>query len=1125
MIKFLKRAVKYFIFIFLLLSIFIFILNILVVKHPDKFLKLIGLKENEVKIGEIESIFLPFFINVKDVRFSFDNIYGKVDSLLLEVKLKRVFTKKFIKVDVSGGSFNYKYIKKDAPKSDSSFKIPPYIFLIDRLYIGNFLFDINYDELNIVGNLTTATLKRDDFNILVEEMEISRRDLAESVKIAANGSIKGQKIILKEANVEGGSINLQLKKFVFSNTSYETNFSLNIKEGFLNIINEHLGGELFAEGKVVDDNIDGYVALNKLKFYNKSLNGKIFFNKRKGIINTENSKITIDKRSFEIESEIDLEKSHISVDVKNINNVFYNHNGETLKLKNLTLSGNYESKEYKVDATVDWLENLNLCLHLAFKDDKVYFDNISLSSNSLNINGNGALEDFKNFQGDFSAEIFNNPFVKKYVDIDHSLKTLFSINYDKSGIKIDGKLNTLEPLAYQGFAVDNISANYLVENNKITITDITCVKEDDFLKADAEITLTNDKPQFIVSGDFYLGLFKYIENDFLKDATSYGTLSVSYIDNKLNGLSNIFIALNEKEVEAKLSMQDSVVYFDSIVYNEYKLKEFGQLDLKRRIIDVSIDNFSFDYKGYEINKLNIKALGEIKNPTLFAGFSLNIEKLQKNFDVKVAGTLDNLNIEAQNQEISAKANLKIKEKLLVCNIDVNNVNINSINQLNGNLSLTSNDLIDFEVIGSLTGEAFSNQLSVESIKLLFDKSSIKDGYFIVLSDKFSNIRVENINLKNNILTLNINFCPAKFYNNYFLDPQFEGGITLLYNLDEKYPELEGIVNIATGINAADYGIYLKGVHAALQFSGREIFMFVENSYLDTNLKGSIYLYDYLTPLNFDGYVTFNNFFINVLNFKGTLDGYLNYSNNILSGDINIVKGEYQFTDFEKSSQETKIPFKLNIDVKTVEPVKVKSEYFKSNIKAKLNVKYTDELKLKGYLETEDAYFNISGIRLNVINGRLTLEEDKLPYLSLKARGTERFSSIILEVSGYLPQYNINIKNVSPTGANFGSLKLTNNTEGELISNLFSGVVFSDIVNITNRLFGINDIGVGGSYEEGGYFLIGRRFTDRLGVKYRLKSGEEGSELVGEYILFDWLNLNLISKEGSSGAGISFYYSF
>ena len=1124
MSKLLKKAVRFFFLIFLFFSIFLIVVNVLVAKYPDKIFKLIGFKEGAIEIGKIESIFLPFFLSVTDVRFNFDNIDGEIEDLLIETNLKQVFKGKVINIRISGGLFNYKHTKKDSTTDSSSPNILSYISLINTLNANNILFDIKYDELIAVGDLTTVTFKNDDFNILVENVDISRGNFNEALKITAKGSVKGESIHLSAAKVEGSTINLQLEKLILSNMSYETNFSLNVKEGFLNILNEHLGGELFAEGKIVNGNIEGYITLNKLTLYKKSVSGKIFFKKKDNVLNTENSKLTVDERDFEIATKVDLKKSSVFVNVRNINNFSFTHNGQTLKLKGLNFSGNYMEKKYKAEATLMWHEKLNLIFDVAFRD-KVYFDNVFLTSNSLNINGKGTLEEFKNFKGDVSAEIHNNPFIKNYIDIDHKVKTTLIINYDESGLKIDGKLNTLDSLVYKGFDLDNLSANYLVKDNKITITDATLVKDGDFLAAAAEITFTKDRPHTIISGDFHLGLFKYIKNDFLKDATVDGSISLNYIDNKFNGLSNIFVVIDGKEAEAKLSMKDSIVYFDSIVYKEHKLKELGKLDLKRKSIDVSIDNFNFRYKEYDINKLYIKAHGKIENLKIFGGFSLYIEKFQKNFDVKVAGALNNLDINVQNKEILAVANLKIKEKLLVCSIDVNKLDIDNINDLSGNISLTSSDLIDFTASGSFTGKVFKNEFSVESLKLLFDKDAIKDGYFMISSDSFSSIRVENVNFKNKLLTLYINVSPVKVDNEYLIDPHFEGRIKLLYNLDDKYPNLEGTLNITTGVNVADYGIYLKDLHAVLQFSGREIFLFFENSYLDTNLKGSVYLYDYLSPPNFEGYVTFKNFFINVLNFNGTVDGYLNYSNNILGGNINIVKGEYQFTAFEKSSGETKIPFKLNIDIKTVEPVKIKSEYFKSNIKAKLNIKYTDDLILKGYLETEDAYFNISGIRLNVISGKLTLEEDKLPYLALKARGTERFSNIILEITGYLPQYNINIKNVSPVGANFGSLKLTNRSEGEVISDLFNGVVFSDIVNITNRLFGINDVGVGGSHEEGGYFLVGRRFTDRLGIKYRFKSGEEENELVGEYILFDWLNLNLISKEGSSGAGFSFYYSF
>ena len=96
-----------------------------------------------------------------------------------------------------------------------------------------------------------------------------------------------------------------------------------------------------------------------------------------------------------------------------------------------------------------------------------------------------------------------------------------------------------------------------------------------------------------------------------------------------------------------------------------------------------------------------------------------------------------------------------------------------------------------------------------------------------------------------------------------------------------------------------------------------------------------------------------------------------------------------------------------------------------------------------------------------------------------------------------------------------------------------GMLLKDIAGITEQVVGISGINVdinsrsfmGG---QGKYLAIGKRFSDRLRLRYMIGvSGEESfNSVVGEYTLLDWLNLFVYTTpNGGTGAGFSLLNGF
>ncbi|MDY6821422.1 MAG: translocation/assembly module TamB domain-containing protein, partial [Deferribacterota bacterium] len=427
------------------------------------------------------------------------------------------------------------------------------------------------------------------------------------------------------------------------------------------------------------------------------------------------------------------------------------------------------------------------------------------------------------------------------------------------------------------------------------------------------------------------------------------------------------------------------------------------------------------------------------------------------------------------------------------------------------------------------------EILLNDIQFFADKKGIKGFNCNISNEIFKNMKLIDVDINEKGIKGDIDLNNGILeYNNMFL-LKTVGGVGFYYNYKDPVM-LSGEVNGRGKVNWE--GLYLKLPinKFNIKFDGLNItFNAVLNeldSYLNISYKTNNYM-DYLdSSLDIKG----KHIYINKLGFSGMFNLDLSYdsSERKLKGDVFLVKSYYDVGGYVKTTSagtsNIKLPVDINLNVKTINPVKIDNKYANANVNVNLNVIYDKELKVFGKLYTSDSYITIGQEKLVIFDNYILFRGTLPPYLYLEARGTGNYSYIVLKITGNLPNYNISIIDLNPSNRGLYETKSSYNPQN-LITDIFAGVLLGDLLNVTENIIGINSIGFEQSNVEGEYInslKIGRRFSDRFEVNYvvNTSSDEEGGEVVGEYSLLDWFKLICYSENrGGSGFGFSFFTDF
>jgi hypothetical protein len=429
-------------------------------------------------------------------------------------------------------------------------------------------------------------------------------------------------------------------------------------------------------------------------------------------------------------------------------------------------------------------------------------------------------------------------------------------------------------------------------------------------------------------------------------------------------------------------------------------------------------------------------------------------------------------------------------------------------------------------------------ISLEQLEFSLGKDGITQLHCLLSNDFFEDIILKDIKIGLKGIYGKVNFNNGSIKYEDIFNLHTKGEMQLTYNYSDV-PELNGAISGKGFLHYKDVNIKLPIKQFTLEAHNHQIklyaLLYELESWLEVDYSTDNYTNYLDSALNIRG----EHIYINKLGFSGIFNVNVQYNKNKreLAGDVFIAKSHYTFENSvvvssNANSKRSELPVSLNIKVKTVEPVIVETDYANANVNIDLNVLYKKELKLRGKITTTDTEVIIGREKFVIYENYIIFRGKTAPHLYLEARGTGDYSYVVLKIYGDLPNYKIDIMNLDPNSTSFYETETGYNPQN-LFTDVFAGLLFNDILKVTENIIGINKIGFEQRAEGGenvNYLKIGRQFSDRFEVKYIIGSQSQQEEtevmMVGEYILLDWFKFSLYSQNrGGSGVGFTFFNDF
>jgi len=1112
MLKFLKRLFRGLLwFVILSLSILI-VVNILVAKYHEKVLLFFNIDKSTVSIGKVNSVFLPFFIDISDIYIKSDVIDGEVSSLTVETNLKKIFDSGFLRIRVEGGD-----IYVNLPKGSGKGGLP--LNVLDIFTVTDLKISSEYQEYKVNGIIKHFSLSRSKFDIDLKNVKIFKADLIDELNIQAGGKIVNDEFVIDSLNTKGDNLLLTLDSVKKQNEKLIGNFRGEIRNKLLKSINAGLNGELLISGDFIDDSINAVLYTDNLIFGEDYFKGKIGISKTGENLHFNSTGISYKRYSFLVDGLLNYKTNKIKTTFKKVKGVAFAVKDGSVDVKEVEVDGNYRDRVFFIKSDIKFLEDVLFKCTLMFKK-QISVQDVSIVSKSLYVNGEGELTGGNKFKGLFKGDIKDNPYLLNFLKISHNLNFNINVGYDEK-ISLKGVIRNNTSMAYNNVKIEQAITDFrfdgdVLDLNYIVKSDKGEVKGEGVVKRDGNTFLATSK------GDYTLNL-KNLNINNISDVS--GRFDIGY-DGKVSGIVDAAAEYQGRQFEVRSVIHNNILTLKRVEIGDNKYLNVGFIDFGNKNIKIQLNGKEFDDEFIHLADLSLNINGKIYEPKIKFSSETYLKGIDKLIRVKAEGDLNRLIVTGINEELDIYSSVRLKEKKIYATIKASQLKYKNLDNITGTLLAKSEDFKEFEISGNFSGYADNKYFEMREINVKMKGDDIVESSLLLDTSQINNVKVHNINLKENRLSGEVDLTNAAILVDYLHHQSIKGDLKFEYDFISKDIIVNGNALLNSDIVMPEYGLNLRGVSVSLDFSGQQVYAGLNCNYLDMVLIGSYFAPSFKDISKGTGDMRFNNVFVSAANFSGTVKGNLNYTNNLLYGDIIIIKGEYAFKEFRKRSNDKKFPLKIDINIQTENPITTLNKFSKSNLDAKLNLRYDNELSVTGFLEAKDSSLTIGGEKFNITQGKLTLSEQKPPYLYLFARGTNRFRDILLEIKGFLPEYSISIRDISPSGTGFGNLKTSGNPGANLIQGLFNGEAFGNILSFTNKFFGINNLGIESGYQNLGYFSIGRTFTDRLTIKYRIRGGEKGDDIVGEYTIFDWLNFNILSRNnGSSGAGFSIFYSF
>ncbi|BAI79528.1 hypothetical protein DEFDS_0016 [Deferribacter desulfuricans SSM1] len=1117
----------------LLILLFVFtlilLLNVFSTQLINSYLKNSITKGVDVHISKVNKILLPLFIEAEGLIVKTDGFSIFIKKIDINLDVKDYFNKKpFIVVKIN--SPRLLLSKKGNSNKNIDLTFLKKIFFFKTVEIKDLVF---HDETNnlLVSDEQILLSNNNRIDIVSKNIFIKKDDLLSKIEaVSTNCQIISGKIRLNNLIVKGDDVDVQLSA-TLSNESYDIEGMANIKGKLLNILYKDLNGALYVQGAKKKNQFDVSVYSDNITYKNKKIDFTVALKGDDKSLYFKSDKVVYDNYSFIISGFSDYKFV----------------NGEIIGLKPVNL---YQDKKYhvlleklKFDLNIKQLignvkffikssEYYQVSSDFKINDKGLNLDKILLSGKTVNLLGSGNYKD-KSLSLNLTGHLQNNTDLKKIIDIDHDLNVNINLILTNNKPNLTAVFKSNKSTTYHGLSINKISGDLSYDGKALKLN-TQGVLNRGVLNISGIIDKYGEQFDISLESTPFNSILKYFGVSSKINNLVDGKVNIVRAGDNIFANGEVYNIEDLNHLKLWFEYRGKKLLITKLKYFGNEYNDVGFLDFDKKIINTELvvdDNLCIS-KSICLSKSRVNIMGDIEDPDVKV--ALNGSYLKYKFYGNVNGKLKKLygNIYVKDENIHTSFSLSnfinLKDTLYIQGFKASkDVVISSIVNINSS-DLKHFDIYSFSTLINVKNNIFT--LKGITGKLSDNKAILTEG--LIDSDYIKNIKIERAEFDKE--GFRIILSPAKINFKDMVVLNMDGDIVI--EGDYKNIKVNADINGKGDLKLPKYGINLNILFASIILKDEKISSIIYAKKLDEKLYISLRSDDFKYLDSYALSVQGENFFISKSGFSGTLNYSLekNKNSDTVKGEIFIKNGilDYKKIDSSTNSNEKiSLPINLEIEIGSVHPIILKDDFVDAQASVDIKVNYNkSQLKLRGKIESVESYLKLAGEKFYVEKGYLTFSDDKPPYIYTKASGTGSFNNLFITVYGHLPSYVIAIEDMNPNNSETVYNKSQIQSKN-VISSFFTGTLLKELTKYTERLFGINKIGleetsVAGSQMKD-YFKIGRKFSDRFEIKYLVDTqGTGGDYITGEYLIFDWLkfNVNYSNLEGT-GAGITFFINY
>lgn len=1137
---FLRKIIRSFLILFLAATSMLVILNLLISLYPEKIVSYFLPENYSVSVDEIPSVFLPFYFSVSGLEVKSDKFSLSARSFDMKADYEALMNSgSFLSINIFDGNFNYR-----SSKSTNYDKVNfnPNIFKQIRIFDSI----VNYESELLSFSLNTKNLSFDGSSGFINGKLGESSITSDKGEQTFTGSMKARlvdkrRLVVDHLNVNGKNFYVNVENGRFSKNENYAQFEGAFDNTILSIFSDIQRGNVSLKGKYDSGKLSARAELRDIQVDNVTVSGilDIYGDVFKKLL-FKSSELKINDTALSCNGSFMTETFDINADYSfNGQPVIYENKNYKIKLGDGHAEISNHFRKFDGSFNVFSHENYRISYSATMQDNITIIENVSLNSGGTELSGSGDFERGR-LNLDFSGDVVNNKDLMVHLNFRHHLKVEMSMKAESDSFNLSGTYRNVIPSKIYNIPTEAVAGKINIDGMNLDFTANGKLKKGEVNVA-GNISENFQKYNIKASSVPFNRILAYfnVKSGFDNAATGSAEIKVKNENPEVTGKFYFLEPQTLPEHNIIFSYNSGVLNVDSLKVENRKFKNPAFLDFNKNYISGKIITKRFKYADYpELKNAKLYLHGSLKEPVVNIDFDIRPVDFLHDISVSAAGHYDNISVTANNDQLEFKGNIFPVEKKMKGRFDFKAFNIKGVKP-SGTLFLKSSDLRKFLIESdqiTVDYDKYKTQLS--NISMTYHDGQVQDISALISNDYITGVKIINANADMDAVRGSVNFDNSSLSGFYLKDADLSGELNFSY-LYSGYPGLFGDLELKGNLYSDFVKLRLKNVKAQIHFSNLSISGDIASKDLDTSLEGNFEIPEYYRPLEGSAHLKTENLYLEKYGFKGTVNIEGNYvgKEKLVNADVIVKKAyfshENQNLDSVAQGEKNEFPLKLNINIKTAEPVQLQNEYITGGLNLNLNVEKDDLINVTGRITAVNSHIRLGTGSFMITSGYVRFMENSPPFLFLDASGEKNFRNLRLNVKGFLPQYEVEVRSMDPSVASDYVNTGSKIGKEQLLSKMLGGLVLKDVMEITQKVIGISEIDVSFNQRsfrggQGEYVSIDKRFSDRLKLSYMIGvSGEESfNSVVGEYTLLDWLNLFVYTTpNGGTGAGFTLLNGF